>query len=222
MIDQLVVGNVASYDKFEANVKERSISAPKKKSIKQTVPFSNVTYDFSKINGELYWEERDLTYVFELVASSAEELEEKKKPFVSWVMNIFEEDIFDPYIVGYHFVGTFADIDFADDVEKSTITVYFTAYPYMIANAESVWEETLAANAEKIMTIQNNSSHRIVPTIVTTGEIVIQKGNVSYSIPAGTVKDDTVMLEPDENVLTIKNISGAACEVTVKFYEEVF
>ena len=42
MIDQLIIGGLAKSKK----------KPPKKKSIKETVPFSNVTYDFTAINGE--------------------------------------------------------------------------------------------------------------------------------------------------------------------------
>lgn len=56
MLDQLIIGDKSSFDDFDASVSERNISPPKKKEIKETVPFSNVTYDFSKINGELFWE----------------------------------------------------------------------------------------------------------------------------------------------------------------------
>jgi predicted Ser/Thr protein kinase len=79
MLDQLIIGDKGSCDDFEASVKERVIHPPKKKSIKKTIPFSNVTHDFSAINGEVYWEERTLEYIFEIIANSAEELEEKKQ-----------------------------------------------------------------------------------------------------------------------------------------------
>ena len=69
MIDQLKIGAIGSYDKFGASVSERKIGNPKKKSIKDTVAFSNKTYDFSKIDGELYWEERPLEYIFEILLS---------------------------------------------------------------------------------------------------------------------------------------------------------
>ena len=65
MIDQLIIGSKKSYDDFGASVSERTIHQPKKKTIKETVPFSNITHDFSGIDGEVYWEERKLEYIFE-------------------------------------------------------------------------------------------------------------------------------------------------------------
>ena len=109
MIDQLIIGGKASFDDFGASVSERKISYPKKKSIKKTVPFANVTYDFSKINGELYWEERTLEYIFEIMADTPEMLEQKKQAFSNWVMNVMNEKIYDPFIPDYHYLGTYED-----------------------------------------------------------------------------------------------------------------
>ena len=74
MIDQLIIGDKASCDDYGASVASRKIVPPKKKEIKETVPFSNVTYDFSAINGEQYWEERELEYTLEIIAPTPEEL----------------------------------------------------------------------------------------------------------------------------------------------------
>lgn len=140
MLDQLIIGDKASYDDFGASVALRSIKAPPKKSIKETVPFSNKTYDFSKINGELYWEERELEYVFEITASTPEELEELKRAFLAWVTQVHEKEIHDPFIPDFHFVGTYDDLEVEDDegLDKTTLTVTFTAYPYLVANVPTV------------------------------------------------------------------------------------
>ena len=169
MIDQLIIGEKASFDDFGASLATRNIGMPRKKSIKETVPFSNVTYDFSKINGEVYWEERDLEFVFEIIASTPEKLEELKTAFSSWVMNVFNEEIHDPFIPDHHFVGTFDDIEFEDDegLDKTTVTVTFLAYPYKIANTPKVYQLDIDSGTSKKIWIVNESSHRITPTIIT-------------------------------------------------------
>lgn len=174
MNDQLIIGEKASFDDYEASLAKRNIGMPTKKTIKETVPFSNVTYDFSKINGELYWEERELEYVFEIIASTPEKLEELKTAFASWVMNVFEEEIHDPFIPDYHFIGTFDDIDFEDEetLDKSTVTVTFTAYPYKVANLPTVFEfevEVGMYDPKIISTFVNDSAHRVTAKLETIG-----------------------------------------------------
>jgi hypothetical protein len=222
IIDQLTIGNKSSYDDFEANVSERRIGSPKKKIIKDTVPFSNVTHDFSKIDGELYWEERTLEYIFEIDADTPEELEEKKIDFKTWVMNVFEEELHDPFIEDFHFIATFEDIDFDDsEIEKTTITVTFSAYPFMLSNAKIAYEFAVSNTSEKVAVVANNSSHRITPTLIASVPVSFVVGNTMYSVNAGETKIDSLKLEIGINEITIKPASASGT-LKVEFFKEVF
>lgn len=223
MIDQLIIGGLASFDDFGASLAKSKKKQPKKKSIKETVPFSNVTYDFTAINGEIYWEERELEYIFEMTADTPEKLEEMKTAFAGWVMNVFEEDVHDPFIPDYHFKATYEDMEFEDEdgMEKTTATVKFSAYPYKIANYPKIHDVSITASGKETVYILNNSSHKIVPTITASGEIVMQIGANEYGMGAGTFKDSNLKLPVGLNAVVIK-ASGSACDVTIQFYEEVF
>lgn len=220
MLDQLIIGDKFSNDDFGATVRERKISAPKKKSIKETVPFSNITYDFSKINGEIYWEERELEYVLEMIADTPEELEEQKTDLGSWLMNVFEEKLIDPFILDYYFLATFSGIDFEDEVEKCTVTVTFTAYPYKIANNPRVYNINLTTTAQTVQ-ILNNSSHRITPTFKNTVPVTVTKGNTTFSFSTGETTNEEFMLETGTTMLSVKSTSGTGT-LQIYFYEEVF
>lgn len=221
MFDQLIIGKMASYDDFGASVAERKIIKPKKKSIKETVPFSNITHDFSAINGEVYWEEASLEYIFEIDADSAEELEAKKRGFRSWVMNVQEEELHDPYIKNFHYLATYADIDEDDsEVEKSTITVKFTAYPYMIADDAKVAVFEIP-ETDNIVTIENNSSHPIVPTFKSDVEFLIITESASQAVPAGEITDDSFTFAPGTNSFTVRAVADIGT-LTITFREEVF
>lgn len=228
MLDQLIIGNKVSYDDFGASVAYRTIEQPKKKEIKETIPFSNVTYDFSAINGEFYWNERKLEYVFEMTASTPQELEGMKIAFASWIMNIQDEKIFDPFIADYHFKGTFSEMYFEDDdsVEKTTATVAFMAYPYKIANTpKNVVTEityTASGNMQRSVSIVNNSSHRLIPKVVVTGSVSIQSGSATVSVSSGTYEDEAFMLPVGETEWVITNKGTETAKVTISFSEEVF
>lgn len=224
MLDQLIIGKKASLDDFDASLKARAIKAPKKKTIKETVPFSNVTYDFSAINGEIYWEERELEYQFEIIADTPEELERKKTSFSNWVMNVMEEEIHDPYEPDWHYIGTFGDIDFEDDesVEKTTVSVVFTAYPYKVANELSIFGLVIPANTTIEKTLVNNSSHRIAPTLIASAPVTIKIGRTTYNVPSGEVMDSSFLLDAGAVVLEITNPNTSECTLNVEFYAEVF
>jgi len=224
MVDQLMIGTKASFDDFDASLKERIIQAPSKKSIRETVPFSNVTYDFSAINGEIYWTERVLEYVFEIIANSPEEMERKKALFSGWVMNVMNENIYDPFEPGWHYVGTFDKIDYEDDecMEKTTITVLFVAYPYKIANEETVYNILVPGRSEVTEIITNDSCHRLTPTFITEVPLNISFGNVAYALHAGETTDDSCKFEIGETALNVLSAQADDYVLTVKFYKEVF
>ncbi len=223
MIDQLRIGNKYSYDDYEASMKERSISMPPKKTIKDTVPYTNKTYDFTNLDGEAYWEERKLEYTFEILADSPEELEEKKRLFLAWIMFIHEEELFDPYISDYHFTATYDDIDIDDsEIEKSTIKVVFSAYPFMLANKETVYTFTAEAKEERTLQVVNTSSHRVIPKFTATQPFSIGIGGTfNYAVPEGTTIDELFELEVGVTTLNITNNGTKTGTLTITFREEV-
>ena len=222
MIDQLKIGNKYSYDNYEASVKERKIGSPKKKIIKETVPFSNITYDFSKIDGELHWSERTLTYIFEIDAFTPEELEEKKMDFNTWVMNVFEEELHDPFIENYHFIATFESIDFDDsEIEKTTVTVTFTAYPFMLSNSKKGVTYDIPTVSKEAVQIVNKSSHKITPTLTASVPVSFVYGNTTYSINSGETTNDSFKLDTGISTLTIHPVSTGGT-LRIEFVEEVF
>ena len=115
-------------------------------------------------------------------------------------------------------------MDFSDDesVEKTTATVKFLAYPYAIANTQTIHTAVVPAASSRVVNAFNGSAHRMTPTIVTDAEITLKLGNVSYAIAAGETTDDAFKLSVGANVLEIVNATNKACTFSVKFYEEVF
>ncbi len=222
MLDQLRIGNQYSYDDYQASVMKRSIEAPKKKSVKETIPYSNMTYDFSSINGETYWEERQLSYVLEIVADTPEELENLKIEFQNWVMNVMNEELYDPFITGHHFVATFSDISFEDeeDIEKTTVTVTFTAYPYQISNEKKHYTINVTSESATI-NVENPSAHRITPTLISDVPVTIRISGNEFSMAAGTISSEKFMLERGINEITV-TASETNGIFTIEFAEEVF
>lgn len=222
MFDQIVIGRKGSHDVFGASVMTRRIKDPAKKKITKTVPFSNATYDFTKINGQIYWNQRELQYVFEMIASTPEELEDMKIAFSDFVMNVIDDEIYDPFIPDYHFVGTYESKDYDDDEsgEKTTVTVTFLAYPYKIANRPRIY--TVNTDTNETVVVRNNSSHKIIPTITVTGEVRIVYGDISYAASTGVVEEDVFELEVGVNSFYIENLGEEDCTVEIRFSEEVF
>ena len=230
MIDQLIIGDRASFDDFYASIAKRKIGEAKKKSIKETVPYSNVTYDFSKINGELYWEERELEYVFEIIAPTPEKLEELKSKFAGWVKNVHQEELHDPFIPEHHFLATYDDMDFEDEegLDKTTATVKFTAYPYKISNQPVVFESSaLTGNHTATFIVNNESAHPVPPTVLVEASTQM----TAYTTIDGTscsFESGTAVKLPARLPVGVSTISVVipmyyeGFTVKLSFHEEVF
>ncbi len=223
MIDQLIIGDRASFDDFGASLSTRVIGQPKKKSIRETVPYSNKTYDFSAIDGEVYWEDRELEYSFEMTAPTPEKLEDMKIAFSSWIMNIFEDEIHDPFIPEYHFKGTFEEIDFEDDegLDKTTAKVKFTAYPYKIANHKRVFEGEVPTGMAGSLLIINESSHPVTPTINSEKILYLRLNGKNYTAGIGETYDETLKLPVGVYEISVSTDEMGG-KFSISFYEEVF
>ena len=151
-----------------------------------------------------------------------------KIAFASWIMNVQNEKIFDPFIADYHFKGTYSAMSFDDEdcVEKTTATVTFKAYPYKIANVETTVKTEIAysesGDMERTVEIINSSSHRLVPTVVVEGAVSIRIGGASVQITSGTYEDDFFMLPVGKSEWVVTNQGTETATVTVSFFEEVF
>ncbi len=223
-MDQIIIGDKASIDDFSASVASRKIKMPKKKSIKESVPFSNITHDFSAIDGEIYWEDRELEYVFEITANNPEELEALKSQFCSWVMGVMNQELHDPYIPDYHFLATYDSMDTEDDdgLDKSTLTVKFTAYPYMISNDKTVYIDSISRNEKKIIEVNNESAHSVALTIENSVQIYIRTGSASATLPVGSSTYSTLKLLPGVHEIEIYNSEARTGTVQISFSKEVF
>ena len=219
MIKQLEVSGRKSFDDFGLLISSRKISQPKKKIIKQEIPFSNIVYDFSKINGEIYWDERELTYTFDIAENSTEEMERIKSEVYDWLMNIHDEDIFDPYISNFHFHGSFDGESWDEDFGQGVIEVSFIVYPYMIANEETNEVLDFHTVDEVSITVENKSSHRIIPEItVVLTEKEIEFNGVKYSLDVGVHTLSDFYLEPGINEM---KVSGGGSMI-LRYREERF
>lgn len=230
-MDQLIIGDKASFDDYGASMAQRFIGMPTKKSIKETVPFSNVTYDFSAINGEVFWNERELEYVFEMMASTPEELEEMKMNFSNWVMDIIEEEIHDPFIPEYHFIGTYDDMKYEDEegLDKTTVTVTFMAHPLKVSNTPRTYRLELEPSVtNEPLSFASESVRNVYPTVVTDRSCTLvfysEELNIrtSVTLDVGTHILGIGIPKGCYDMYFTNNSHEDVCNIEVSFYEEAF
>ena len=130
-------GRHSWYD-FHAVISKSEKSVPEKKLVEETVPYSNMTYDFSCMNGEQTYQDRILKYTFTLLPSA--HIRQKADDFIRWLYEPAEKIILkDDSETEYHYLAKCTSISTPEFIGNICIlTAVFTAYPLRIPDRPSV------------------------------------------------------------------------------------
>lgn len=211
----ITINGKHSYNDFNLEIGTRNISVPKQKRITETVPYMHGVYDFSSINDEVALENRLLTYEFDIAELSTEKMETLKSSLLTWLYQTNESIIEDDYIKDYYYIGSLENTEWTEDFGKGTLKVSFSVYPFKIAKTQT--EKNFEVESLLDTTINNNSSHIIVPKIICDNTITIELNNKAFSLSAGEWQDEDMYLNPGINEI---NITGSA-NVSFIYREEM-
>lgn len=217
MIKQLIANGKSSYDDFGIYIKERNPSLPTKRKNRQTVPGMHGSYDFSLLYGEAMYDDRTIEYKFDITGWDIEDLDNERRKVFNWIMNIEQTEILDEYSPNYHWFGSYSEGSWKEDAEQGLLTVKFLVYPFAISNNPVEANFNINSNTKQSILIDNHSSHRVLPKIITDNNIRIERDGSSVSLSAGEWEIDNFYLEKGENTLLI---SGNA-NVRIEYLEEV-
>ena len=128
---------------------ERTIGYPNKRKIKVAPPLSNITYDFSELYGDQVYEERTLTYRFNMVnyhELDYASVQHEATKVVNWLMNSNgKKKLFDPDIKGYYFLAEVeGGVELEHFIRSGVLNVTFIAYPFKISvlpEGHDIWDE---------------------------------------------------------------------------------
>lgn len=208
-----------SYRDFGLKVIDRKIGRPSKIKTKESVPHSNVMYDFSGIYGGQQYTERTLTYVFDVKDYNKIHLDTKATAVENWLMRPNEKiQLIDDHVSGYYFLAEVEeDPDFDELRFRGRLTVNFTAYPFKIGELEEgndIWDTfnflldyaqitQFEINGSKEITLYNPGVSAVKPVISATAPMEIRKDNKTYSVKAGETQSFDFMLPNLENKMII-------------------
>lgn len=216
MMEQIFINDLASFNDFDLYIAEREISVPKKKTVLETIPYSNITYDFSKIDDECFWENRELKYSFDIAELTTKKMEFEKSRILDWLLNVQETNIYDSSVEGFHFFGSYSSSSWSEDFGSGTLEVIFSVYPYKISN-ETTSTKFVVDGADEIVKVVNGSSHKIKATLIVDGTISVAYKNKQLNLGSGTYQD-YIELQKGTNTFLI----GGNGSITFEFVEEVF
>ena len=223
-----------SYKDFGLTISNPDISNPSKVKTLEEVPFSNTPYDFSTIYGEQKYEERQLTYTFNIAyREKAEGFYFYEADVLRWLMSTNEKKVLkDDRISGYYFLaevvnGPTNEFRFVG----GSLTVTFTAYPFMIAELKEgndIWDDfnfildyvqdtSFTVNGSKEIVLFNPGAKKVYPKIIAGSPFTVIKGKTTYKIPTGITESEDFSLEVGENRIQI--IGNG--KISFDFYKEL-
>lgn len=195
--DGIRIGSKHSFEDFGLVLNNREIGYPEKISIRKTVPYMNGFYDYTKLYGAPAWGPREITYTFDVIGFTVEEMEAERVPVVNWLCNVHDEDIFDDAFPDYHFRGSFDSISSSEDGEQATLAFTFVCHPFMIKNVP----DSHALIEDGALSIVNNGQPTMLK-VATTGGVTVSMGGTDYGVPVGVY--DVLTLENGVNNLDVK------------------
>lgn len=216
-----------SYRDLGLTISERNIGYPSKIKRQERIPFSNKLYDFSQLYGGQEYDERQLTYTFNLEHLRSGVFKEKytfnnfvETEVVNWLMSTNDKSVLkDDTLPGYYFKAEVVGNPLNTyRIVGGELIVEFTAYPFKISELEEghdIWDEfnflldyaqitDFDIKGSETITLYNPGATIVKPTIKTTAPFTIIKNGRTYNIPAGTSDSYDFMLNKGETRMTVK------------------
>lgn len=190
-------------------ISNRSLSAPVKKTVRKTIPFMSGSYDFSHIYGKAFFEDRELTYTFDLISDNPCELEAAITKLTEFVSFVHEASIYDDDLPYYHYRGSYRSSEVERDEFglSAVVTIIFDVYPFRISN------DLCEVRVEVGDNIITNKGFAARMTVVPDKTMTILVGSLSQTFKGEAVAD--IALEHGDNIITVTNGGGV-----VKWSEE--
>ncbi|GKQ42908.1 hypothetical protein RD055328_08310 [Companilactobacillus sp. RD055328] len=185
---------------------ERDAPTPPEKEITESIAYMQGNYDFSIIDNERYFNNRDLTFkltAFKMNYPDRKILENKVK---SALMPFGKQQIYDTHNQNMYWFGKCKSVSVEDNQDKNTlsVTIVFDCYPFAIyeyLEGNDVWDifnftsdisqkVDFEVNGNKEIVLINNGSHRSELLIVVDGDISIN----GIPFKTGEYKDTQIVL----------------------------
>lgn len=221
MFSSIFFNGKDSYKDFGLTISDPKIGNPSKIKNMERIPFSNEVYDFSGIYFGQEYEERELSFTFNIAwREKSNDFFMYETEVLNWLTSTNKkEKLTYSGLPGYYFMaevvtGPDADYRFVG----GTMTVDFTAYSFKIAELEEghdIWDDfnflldyaqttDYDVRGQQIVTLYNPGVSIIKPKIKATAAMEIIKDGTTFKVPAGESDSYDFILKKGENRMTVR------------------
>src|SRR5690625_786545 len=167
----------------------RQAPTPSEKQIIESVPFMQGVYDFSNILGERVYENRSLTYVFEIKQQDYEKRKINQTAIENWLKKDGVAPLYDDHARGYYYMAKCTSVNTDDFYGGLRVTTTWDAYPfkiYELPEGHDIWDELnfeievaipseIEVNGTETVKLYNIGMSSKSPKITTTSPMSIIK-----------------------------------------------
>lgn len=196
---------------------DRQAPTPPEKQIIDSIPFMQGNYDFSDILGERIYENRTISYVFEIKNRHYTNRKTVQTSLENWLMKSGMAPLYDDHAKGYYYMAKCVYINTEDATGGLRVTIDFDGYPFKISVLEEghdIWDvfnfelDVAVINEFNINGIENIDMYNVgsnsrAPKLITTANMIIVKNGMTYNIPAGTSQNESFRLDIGSNPMTV-------------------
>lgn len=197
MITGIEINGKHSYRDFHALLARRSFDYPDELQVTETVPYSNIEYDFTDLYGERVLMRRDVIYRFKFINPNQVVNDEDINAFVSFLYELKDDvDIYEDDDMRYHWTGKRTTIKNIEDtvgyeLGARMIEVTFHCEPYRSSNLGNAF----VADPDRFPDIDDSGT----VTASDGTDILIAAANIGAGDPSGLTTAQEIKADADRN-----------------------
>ena len=124
----------------------RSAPTPSEKEIIEDIPFVQGVYDFSNILGERIFDNRTISYTFQIYERDYEQRKHEQTVLQNKLMNTHITQLEDTHDSSYYYLGKCVSVGVEEDHEygRLIVNIDFDCYPFKISKlpeGHDIWDE---------------------------------------------------------------------------------
>ena len=198
----------------------RDAPTPDSKDIVDSVPYMQGVYDYSVLNFDRYFENREITYQVILFEKQYVDRKIPEQEIKRQLMPYGVQTLYDTHDEGYHWLGKCKSVSVEDDSEKNVLiaTVVFDCYPFAILDdteGADIWDDVyfprwvfqdtkFTVNNILRVELYNIGSTSVIPDIIASSDFKSEGQTNEITVKQGENTDTQLALDVGQNILFIR------------------
>ena len=173
------------------------------------------SWDFSSLYDGPAFDDRPISYVVDVDASSVAALTAKKQELENWMMPCHRSQLIDDAAPAWYYTAECISVTETDNTIVSQLKIEFTAEPYK--KSVQLYTAAYTPSAAADVVANNIGTFPVIPTITCAAAATVIYGGNTYALGIGDHTDDVFELAIGNNTFNVTSTVA----VTISWRTEV-